>query len=243
MTNSSGLIKAWSLSRLNTYETCPYRANLQYVEKIPQPELVPPEGKDEHPLIRGRRVHNLAEDYVLKDTEMFPELEHFAADFAVLRNQFRSRPHSVSVEQDWAIDKNWRRTGWFSDDTWGRLKLDVAVKQGSHLRVIDHKTGKKYGTKHVNQGQLYGLVGVLRDEEIQTVSTEFWYLDNGEKSVREYSRIKLLIFQDSFDLRAKTMTSATTFKPHPSAWACRFCPYSETKNGNGYCKHSFPFDK
>ena len=242
MSNSSGPIKAWSLSRLETYETCAYRAKLQYVDKIEQPPLVAPEGKDEHPLIRGRRVHDLAEHYVTRDIEFPAELEHFHADFDILRDQFRSSPQSVAVEQDWAIDLAWNRTGWFSGDAWGRLKLDVAVKEGTHLRVIDHKTGKKYGTKHINQGQLYGLIGALRDPEIQTISTEFWYLDNGDVSKREYTRVKLMIFQDSFDLRAKTMTSATTFRPRPSAWACRFCPYSETKNGNGHCEHSFPFN-
>jgi len=243
MQNLSGPIKTWSLSRLEIYEGCPFRAKLQYVDKVPQPELVPPEGKDEHPLIRGRRVHNLAEDYVTKNTEMFPELERFSDEFMVLRDQYRDDTTTVTVEQDWAISLDWSRTGWFSDDTWGRLKLDVAVKNGTHLRVIDHKTGRKYGTKHINQGQLYGLVGVLRNPEIETVSTEFWYLDNGEVSKREYSKVKLLIFQDSFDQRARTMCSATTFRPHPSAWSCRYCPYSETENGNGKCPHSFPFDK
>lgn len=242
MPNTLGPIKAWSLSRLEVFETCPYRAELEYVQKAEKPPLVPPDGKEEHPLVRGRRVHNLAEDYVTKDTELFPELEHFAGDFAVLRNTFRSDPTSVAVEQDWAITSEWQRTGWFSSDAWGRLKLDVAVKSGSYLRVIDHKTGRKYGTKHVSQGQLYGLVGALRDSEIETVSTEFWYLDTGESDIRQYSRIKLLAFKDSFDQRARTMTTATQFPPRPSSWACRFCPYSDSENGNGYCQHSFPFD-
>ena len=44
------MIKAWSMSRLDVYESCPLRAKYQYVDRIPQNPLVIPEGKDEHPL-------------------------------------------------------------------------------------------------------------------------------------------------------------------------------------------------
>ena len=235
------MIKAWSLSRLDVFETCPYRAYLQYVEKVPQNPLVIPEGKDEHPLTRGLRVHDAAEKYVKEDVLLIPELEYFTNDMLAARTQYRTAPKTVIVEEDWAITSEWKPTGWYSDDAWGRMKLDLALIEGTHMRVIDYKTGKKYALKHRQQGQLYGLCATLRYPEIETFSIEFWYADQNDSLKTEYSRIQLMIFQDEYERRAQTMTSATDFKPHPSGYACRFCPYGEGNDGNKYCEFRYSF--
>lgn len=235
-------IPAWSFSRLDDFESCNYKARLKYIDKIPQPPLTPPEGKDEHPLKRGRRIHDLAEMYVTKNIELAPELQHFEDAFIDLRTLYRSSPEAVAVEEDWAFDHDWSKTGWFGSNTWGRLKLDCAVTVDSPMRVIDYKTGKKYPPKHSQQGQLYGLVASLRHPEIERFKVEFWYLDTGETLEREYSRIQLKIFQDDFNYRALTMTTATDFPPRPSMFACRFCPYSTSKQGNGFCEYSYDFE-
>ena len=244
MTDLSECITAWSYSRLDDYESCPYKAFLKYVDKVPQPPLTVPEGKDEHPLERGTRLHSLAERYVchVEDIELSEELRGFNDEFVELREIFQTAPERIAVEQDWAIDANWSPTGWFSKDAWGRIKLDCCVLDGSHMRVIDYKTGKKYPPKHTQQGQLYALAGILRFPEVETVKTEFWYLDNGEKLEREYSRLQVMIFKDDFERRALEMTTAKEFPPRPGPFACRFCPYSTSNQGNGFCEHSFPFD-
>ena len=241
MTNSlkpNGPIPAWSLSRLEVFESCPYRANLEYIERVPKPPLEAPPGKDEHPLERGRRIHDLAEAFVKKNIELPEELSHFEEDFRHARRVYVDRPETVLTEQQWAFDCNWAPAGWFSHTAWGRMVLDLSIQDETHLRMIDHKTGKKYGTKHIVQGQLYALVAFLRYPQLETINTEFWYLDTGDKEERQYSRLQALCFQDSFTVRGLTMTTATDFPPRPSQFACRFCPYG-TQNGNGFCEYSF----
>jgi hypothetical protein len=237
----SETISAWSFSRLDDFESCPLKAKYKYIDKIPQPPLVIPEGKTEHPMTRGGRIHNLAELYVLKNITLAPELELFKDQFLELRTLYRENPGKVEVEEQWAFDTNWNKTGWFSKDTWGRLMLDVCVNVGEPMRVIDHKTGKKYPPKHSQQGQLYGLVASMRYPEISRFRVEFWYLDSGEEYIREYSRTQLQIFKDDFDNRGRTMTTTTDFEPRPSRFSCRFCPYADSDQGNGFCESSYDF--
>jgi len=238
----SETIKAWSFSRLDDFESCPLKVRYKYIDKIPQPPLVIPEGRDEHPLIRGRRIHDQAEMFVTKNIELIPDLSLFEEPLRELRTIHRERPADIAVEQQWAFDLNWDKTGWFSHDTWGRVMLDCGVRNDKLMRVIDYKTGKKYPPKHSQQGQLYGLVSSLRHPEIERFKTEFWYTDTGETLEREYSRIQLKIFQDDFNQRGLTMTTCTDFYAKPSMFACRFCPYSNSEQGNGFCEHSYDFE-
>lgn len=236
------LIKAWSNSRLDVFESCNFRAFLQYVEKVPQNPLVIPEGKDEHPLTRGIRVHDAAEAYVKGDTLLIPELQSFEEDFIAARELYRRTPHACIVEEDWAFNDQWEKTGWRSDDTWGRLKLDFGVIDDDYMDIVDYKTGKKYGPKHVQQGQLYAIVSFERFPELQNITTKFWYVDNGTTLESTYSRLQGRVLRDSFDQRARLMTEATTFPAKPSQWNCRFCPYGEGKDGNKHCKSRYSFD-
>jgi len=236
------MISAWSWSRLEVYESCPYRAYLQYVEKIPTPPLVPPEGKEEHPLTRGVRVHEAAEDFVTRDILLIPELEKFGEQFEQQRIQYQEDPDLCIVEAEWAIDQKWQPTGWRSKDTWGRMKLDWGYVDGNTMTIVDYKTGKKYATKHVQQGQLYALAARAFFPEVEQFNVAFWYLDQDDVLEQSYSAIKVDVLRDGFDRRAQAMTGATTFKPKPNSWSCRFCPYGEGRDGNKHCEYRYSYD-
>lgn len=235
------MISQWSHSRLEMYETCPRRVYLQYVDKIPTPELVPPPGKEEHPLTRGSRVHDAAERFIKEDVLLIEELAAFKRQFEEAREQYRTKPDTCIVENDWAITDTWTPTGWNCKDTWGRMKLDLGLINDKHMRIIDYKTGKKYALKHKQQGQLYGICAALRFPEIESFTVEFWYLDQDDVMETEYSRFQLLMFQDDFDRRARSMISDTEFAARPSAYACKFCPYGEGRDGNKYCEFRYSF--
>lgn len=233
------MIPAWSWSRLEVYESCPYRAYLSYVERIPTKELVPPEGKDEHPLTRGTRVHQAAEDFVTRDILLVEELAAFEEQFETQRCQYQENPDACIVEAEWAIDQNWQPTGWSSPNAWGRMKLDWGYVDGPNMTIVDYKTGNKYATKHVQQGQLYALAARAHFPEVENFNVAFWYLDKNDVLEHSYSAIKIDVLRDGFDRRAKTMTMATDFPPRPSGYTCRFCPYGEGKDGNKYCEYRY----
>jgi hypothetical protein len=236
------MIPAWSWSRLEVFESCPYRAFLEYVEKVPKPKLVPPEGKDEHPLTRGVRVHQAAEDFVTRDILMVDELKSFEDQFEQQRIQYQEDPDACIVEAEWAITQDWEPTGWSSKNTWGRMKLDWGYVDGSTMTIVDYKTGKKYATKHVQQGQLYALAARAFFPEVEQFNVAFWYLDQDDTLEQTYSAIKVDVLRDGFDRRAQAMTLATEFKPKPSSYACRFCPYGEGRDGNKHCEYRYSYE-
>lgn len=75
---------------------------------------------------------------------------------------------------------DWEPTAWVGSTTWVRIKLDALVfEEDNSARVIDYKTGKKWGNEitHGQQCLLYAIGTFYRYPEIEAVQTELWYLD------------------------------------------------------------------
>jgi hypothetical protein len=215
---------------MGVFEGCKKRAKLQYIDRIPEPPRPLPPGKTEHANDRGTRIHEAAELFVSHKTnvELIPELRSFKDEFLKLRELFRQG--KVSMEGEWAYDKDWAPIGWADPKAWLRMKLDAMVKiSKTHAVVIDYKTGKKFGNevKHGEQGQLYQLGTFLRYPELQVIDVEFWYTDQDEITHMQYRREQGLRFFRNFDSRGKAVTTATDFPAKPNIMACRWCPYND----------------
>lgn len=123
-------INSWSYTRLSNFEACPYRAKLEYVDRIK--DTAPKPAAD-----RGTHIHQLAEDYVKGDIPVMPpELKKFEHEFLAMRRHFEQG--RVSLEGEWGFDNEWRPTDWFK--AWGRIKADgVVFLSKTHAAVIDYK--------------------------------------------------------------------------------------------------------
>jgi hypothetical protein len=231
------MIKAWSFSRLVVFEQCKMRAKLAFIDKIPEPERPLPKGKTEHANDRGTRIHDAAELFVKSPTgiELIPELSKFEAEFRKLRELYTQG--RVSLEGEWAVDKNWEPCSYYSETTWGRIKLDaMALMTEDHAAVIDYKSGKRFGNeiKHGEQGQLYAIGTFLRFPEIQKITVEFWYIDVDEMSTTTYTRKQAMKMLDTFDKRCNRVTDCEEFPPNPNIYSCKYCPYGPS--GTGHCE-------
>lgn len=230
-------IKAWSHSRLVTFESCKFHAELSYIRKIEEPERQLPPGKSEHANDRGTRIHEAAEKFIKGGVELIPELEKFAPEFTRLREMYEEG--KCSLEGEWAYDKEWSPVAWMSSDVWCRIKCDAVVfVEAEHAVVIDYKSGKRFGNevKHSEQMQLYQLGIFLRYPKIQKVTVELWYLDLDENHSMEYRRDQGLRYAQSFERRGNAMTTCEDFPPNPNAWSCRWCPYKPVeRGGTGHC--------
>ena len=218
-----GPLKAWSFSALKTFEECAYRAYLSRVQKIPEPT---------NPAAsRGSKIHEQAEAYVKSELDEMPEeLKKFAQDFDHLRALYADA--RVELEGDWGFTMDWEPTAWVGSTTWVRIKLDALVfEEDNSARVIDYKTGKKWGNEitHGQQCLLYAIGTFYRYPEIEAVQTELWYLDKQQTTKKFYTRNEALNFAASWHNRGVAMTTEENFTPSPSASACRWCSY---KTGN-----------
>lgn len=231
-----GPVKQWSFSRLANFEKCPYLVYLGSVEKLKGPE------RDEtHPAERGNRIHTICEKYVGGTSdESTKEMDFFMVDFDHLRENFNDG--RVEVEGDWGFDLDWQKTGWWDDDVWARIKLDAFQQfDESTAKVIDYKTGKKFGNevKHTQQAQLYMVGSFMRYPELDMIETEFWYLDQNAKMKKTYTRDKLALYLKRFTERALRLTTCTDFKPKPTKQNCRWCDFG-VENGTGECQYAVP---
>lgn len=105
-------IASWSHSRLNTFETCNYRAFLLYDQKVQEPERPLPAGKLEHANDRGTRVHDGCEQYVRGKIPNMPieARKHFEAEMQELRFWFKQG--IVDLEGEWGMNRNWEPWDW-----------------------------------------------------------------------------------------------------------------------------------
>lgn len=219
-------MKTVSFSRLTDFEKCKYLAKLKYVDRIPEPERPLPPGKTEHANDRGTRIHEGAELYVKGGVELLPELAQFKDDFEELRRLHGEG--AVTLEGEWAVNRDWTPVAWNSNDAWCRMKLDAFVQTSpTTARVIDYKTGKRFGNevKHTEQGQIYQLATFLRFPELEALTVEFWYVDLGERDVKNYTRQQGVGYYDKYHARFSAVTECVDFPPNPNAFSCKWCPY------------------
>lgn len=214
-----GELKAWSYSALKVFEECPYRSYIQKVKKIQEPSSPAAD--------RGTQIHQEAEDYVKGELGELPaSLSKFKNDFEQLRDLFAEA--KVELEGEWGFDLEWNPCGWMEKSTWARIKLDALVHEDEQsARVIDYKTGKKFGNEisHSQQCLLYAIATFFRYPHIDFVQTELWYLDKGETTKKSFTREQAMQFAPGFHRRAIAMTTCEDFSPTPSKDSCRWCSY------------------
>ena len=219
-------IKAWSYSRLVDFEQCKLRAKLKYIDRIPEPARPLPPGKTEHANDRGTRIHDAGERFVRGGVELIPELKAFEAEFHDLRNKYEHG--MVSLEGEWAVNKDWEPVAWGDKDAWARIKLDAFVRLSkTHAVVIDYKTGRKFGNeiKHAEQVQLYAVALMLRHPELTDVDVELWYLDQDDLTHDAKPVTKWIRHLKPFNSRFMRMSIEKKFKPNPNKFSCKWCPY------------------
>lgn len=220
-------ISVWSFSGLSIFETCPYWAYLKYAERIPEP---PPDPNA--PNVRGSRIHDEAEHFVRGTGPFTPALAKFKTQFEELRAAYEEG--SVELEENWGVDRDWQPVTWKDPACWGRIKLDAFVRLSqTSCRVIDYKTGRSWGNevKHTQQGIVYGIAACLRYPEIESVSIEFWYLDEGKNRPKVFTREQLMRQLPKLNERVSLMTSITSFPAKPNKYNCRWCPYRPGNTG------------
>lgn len=220
-------ITAWSLSRLQTYEDCPFKAKLSYVDKMPYTR-----GPAQ---IRGDEIHKEAEAYLLGKKRKLPlSLRNYEVDFVRCRGAAKDPDAELMVEQQWGLKTDWTETSWFGKDTWGRVISDMVIIHDGHIKIVDHKTGKAYPDKHEEQLRLYGAAALSRYPDLETANGEIWYLDHDQKTIPklsiEFTRKDVPPIRKDFERRIRPMLNDKKFAPRPGP-GCRWCDYSKSKGG------------
>ena len=229
------MITSVSYSRLSIFETCPLRAKLAFVDRIPEPDRPPPEGKTEHANDRGTRLHTLAENFVKSGNAFPPELKTFEPELRSAHRLFKKG--TVTLEGEWGFTVNWKPADW------KKAVIRVKVDLNFHLSpkkalVVDLKSGKRFGNeyKHTEQTQFYAVANFFRYPKLIETQTELWYSDVNDIWWGSYSREHGMRLAAKFQRRIDYMLNTTNFRARPSIQTCKYCPYKPTdKGGTGHC--------
>jgi CRISPR/Cas system-associated exonuclease Cas4 (RecB family) len=249
-------IRSCSFSRLSVYGDCPLHAKLKFLDKIPElerpvnpkPTYNPNTGEIEHANERGSRIHESADDFINKRTDLLiPELQAFKTEFASARLLKSANPDLIETEQTWAFDEKWgllNPSYKVNPYPYLRIIIDLLIFTNSdrtHARVIDFKSGKRRNNeiKHASQTQLYGTAAFKRFPQLETITTELWYVDTEKEPVKtEFTRAQCLRFEAFWDRKMKKMTEDTEFKAKPHIRTCMFCPYGKKEHSNKWVNKS-----
>lgn len=194
---------------MSLYETCPYAWKLRYLDRHKPPSS---EAMD-----RGTAIHT--------------GIEHFLQGVAPLPNEALSlatyyielKANSPQIEHEWGFTKDWKFTTWDSSDIWLRMKLDACVPGNALVRIVDHKTGKYYPIKAIDQGQLYAVGASIMFPDAEMFKVDFVYVDTGELKTAVYKRSMVDKFKAKFTKRVNQLMLDKVFTPKPNKFTCRFC--------------------
>lgn len=180
---------AVSYSRASLFDKCRYRFNAEYIEKVPRPSSIP--------LEVGRLLHDLADQYTkhLIKTKQQSDYMHMeklfdaiwegkAKEYPSIPEQMHDELHELSVklreviiispdnilgsEQRLAFTAEWKKTGWYDDNTWLRLVMDrLEMTDEGLVSVHDYKTGYRIDSDPM-QLRLYatGVKALMPDVEM-----------------------------------------------------------------------------
>jgi hypothetical protein len=208
-------------------------AYLKYVERHKQPANVDTKASD-----RGTAIHAAVESYLKGEAQQLDPLLAKVAEF-VEHCKAANDKGLAEIEQEWAFDRDWQITGYFDENCWVRLKLDVFIRWDETLgEVIDWKSGKSYGNevKHAQQGMLYAIAAFMRYPDMQRVRIRFVYTDEGKwEKAKEYDRGVVMRLLPGWDERARAFTDAQTWPVKPNVINCKFCWFGPNNGGNGLC--------
>jgi CRISPR/Cas system-associated exonuclease Cas4 (RecB family) len=222
-----GEITAWSHSRLKTFEECPMRSHKQQVLKIRYDD------NDTTAADRGSEIHKQMEDFIQCESDevanvVYPDLHELLQD---LRDLWKDG--QCIVEEDWGFDIDWDETGYYDDDIWARVKIDVLVWENYEhtvLTVIDWKTGKGSDIakfKYADQMNNYAIACFMKYPDLEFVETRLKFVDKTERDmVQRYTRDQAMKLLPRLNERALNLTTASFFPPNPSKHNCRFCEYA-----------------
>lgn len=186
-------VLAWSYSRVETFELCPRKFQLQNLLKAANFKF-----RENEITKRGKAVHEQLENALMPTPVPLPEeLSHVQPIIDGIRKSFPD----VQCERDIAFDKDLNLCSWFDTEVcWFRAQLDVLGVNGSKAIIYDWKTGKVRDKP--DQLMLYAAVVFLLYPKVQEVHTAFIFVDHTEIRDATYTRDQFQSIWDEFNERS-----------------------------------------
>jgi len=205
---------AWSISSLESFETCPRRyQHLRVIKDVADKKGVDADW--------GLWVHKQMENRIRDNTPLPVTLSKFEALAAPIANA----PGEKIVEGQLAIDESFTPCTWFAKNTWCRAVVDAGIVKDDQAVLLDWKTGKQ--KPDTGQLALSAAMTMAHYPQVETVKTAFVWLKDDKTDKAVYTRADLGSIWEGFLPRVSRLKSAyskTHFPPKPSGLCRKHCP-------------------
>lgn len=206
-----------SYSSIACYGTCPAKYSYRYIAKLAEETSAAME--------RGSRLHTQAETYLLGPQDMACPYE--LRRIGLLLYQMREK--KALPEDTWYVDAGWNKT---TDADAAKVKciVDVHYVHNGVLFLHDFKSGRAYPS-HVEQLELYSIVGLQHYPDVKRVESSAIYIDTGiEASSRSMLREMVPHYSKNWSTKIARIEADKKFLPAPGNH-CRYCAFGASKGG------------
>jgi hypothetical protein len=122
----------WSYTMLESFEQCPKKTFHKFVLKEKEPST--PE------LEKGIKAHKALELRVKSNHKLPDEFAHYEPIAASIANARKGK--KIYTELKLGLNRQFQVVDFFAPDVWGRIALDVFLKEEMQAWIMDYKTGK-----------------------------------------------------------------------------------------------------
>jgi hypothetical protein len=211
---------ALSYSRLSTYEQCPNKFKLQYVDKTYKDD------SDNPAFVRGSKIHKQCENYInfCKKKGTKPSMSVEAENAVPLINGIIGNFKEVHAEQKLSLNTKFGKCDWFSKATMYRAILDMVAIGDDKAVIIDFKTGKvrEYDDKPTGQLHLASCFIFANYPNIQEVSTAYAFLDHKITLPKVFTRDEFDSMKETFRGMFDKVNMEKEWTPKVNSY-CHWC--------------------
>ena len=223
--------KAWSFSALDGFRNCPKQYAAVKVYKTVT-DAVNMAGQ------WGDYVHRQFEKWFNGvKAKKHPVLPPALQEYLPYLMRLAARPGEMHVECKYALGMNLEPIlietdeDWYRKDIWLRVIIDLLHINGDVATAVDHKTGKVKDQS--DQLMLFALVTFIFHPQVNTVHTQYAWLQFGKWTKKTYTRADIPWMWQHFipDLvRFKNAFHNEDFPARPSGLCRGWCPVTKCQH-------------
>ena len=211
-----------SYSAISTYKNCPLAFKYRYIDKIKQDATYTQEHAD-----FGSAVHSAIEKWLKSgNTDEAKKVLIKTTDPRLAIHMFETATtyippcDEIIVEQKLAIDKDLNPVDFFSDKAMFRGIVDLAIRKGNHIQIIDWKTGYK---EH-DYIQLYTQGFMMECAKMAPNTVSAAQLRSDRLVNYEYDAKASIVAKEYITTYADEIKNKIDFKPNVSS-KCSWCQF------------------